>query len=306
MTTSRFTLAPVDVLVGVDGSENSELALHTALSIAREHGLSVRLVGAYNVPVIPHRHAPVISHDHHRGVAHATQDRLEEYAAAARSTGVDAVAQAIEGDASGVLVDASRFARLTVVGRRGRNNTPGRLIGTVSGRVVAHAHSPVLVVPLGGEDDTHTAGASEPDKDIVAGVDLGSTAQPVAEAAATAAELTGSRLTLLSVAPTGTRWPLSEERRDEADAQLRAAHSQHVDELTATVAAAHPRLEVRSRVEDGSPAEALVAAARTATAVVVGTRGRGGFASLLLGSVSRDVLNEAAAPVLVVPTKSRR
>src|SRR5699024_4369575 len=159
-----------DVLVGVDGSENSELALHTALSIAREHRLTVRLVGAYSVPVIPHRHAPVISHDHHRRVAHATQNRLAEYAAAARSTGVDAVAQAIEGDASGVLVDASRFARLTVVGRRGRSSTPGRLIGTVSGRVVAHAHSPVLVVPLGGEDDTHTAGASESDRDIVAGV----------------------------------------------------------------------------------------------------------------------------------------
>jgi nucleotide-binding universal stress UspA family protein len=61
-----------------------------------------------------------------------------------------------------------------------------------------------------------------------------------------------------------------------------------------------PAVEVREVVETGSPAERLLAECPDAALLVVGSRGHGGFAGLLLGSVGRAVLEAAACPVAVV------
>lgn len=57
---------------------------------------------------------------------------------------------------------------------------------------------------------------------------------------------------------------------------------------------------------EGHPAQALVRAAEGAVALVVGTRGHGGFVGALLGSVSQHVVAHATCPVVVVPDPSRR
>lgn len=59
--------------------------------------------------------------------------------------------------------------------------------------------------------------------------------------------------------------------------------------------------EVNGIVVRGSAAEHLITASRTASKVVVGTRGHGGFVGLLLGSVAQQVATHAACPVVVVP-----
>ena len=58
----------------------------------------------------------------------------------------------------------------------------------------------------------------------------------------------------------------------------------------------------RTVVEDRSPAEALVELSADADLLVVGSRGRGGFSSLLLGSVSHAVVLHARCPVVVIPS----
>lgn len=58
---------------------------------------------------------------------------------------------------------------------------------------------------------------------------------------------------------------------------------------------------VTVRAVNGFPAEQLIEASRDADMVVVGSRGREGFARLLLGSVSTQVVHHAACPVVVVP-----
>ncbi|MFE0172271.1 universal stress protein [Streptomyces sp. NPDC059002] len=62
---------------------------------------------------------------------------------------------------------------------------------------------------------------------------------------------------------------------------------------------------VRYSTVDGSPASALIELADEAQLLVLGSRGRGGFASLLLGSVSRACTARAACPVVVVPHAAR-
>jgi nucleotide-binding universal stress UspA family protein len=60
-------------------------------------------------------------------------------------------------------------------------------------------------------------------------------------------------------------------------------------------------ITVTARAVAGHPAEALLDAAEGAELVVVGSRGRGGFAGLVLGSVSQQVASHAPCPVMVVP-----
>jgi len=84
---------------------------------------------------------------------------------------------------------------------------------------------------------------------------------------------------------------LEETARRVLDASLDRARS------------AQPGLEVRGELVESRPAAALLEAARDADLLVVGSRGRGGFAGLLLGSVSAQCVHHAPCPVVVVPEK---
>jgi nucleotide-binding universal stress UspA family protein len=90
----------------------------------------------------------------------------------------------------------------------------------------------------------------------------------------------------------------TEERRLEADPVLRAA----VEAAEARGIAAHPKLVGARGAEELVPAIAGVASAVGAALVVVGSRGRGPLASVVLGSVSQGLLDVATVPVVVVHT----
>lgn len=66
---------------------------------------------------------------------------------------------------------------------------------------------------------------------------------------------------------------------------------------------AYPDLRINKTVVPGSAVEALTQASKTHDVVVVGSRGRGGFTGLLLGSTSQGLLQHAVSPVYVVPRK---
>ncbi len=89
--------------------------------------------------------------------------------------------------------------------------------------------------------------------------------------------------------------------RDEAS--VARQYTEQVAELAVSaVRRNHPGLHVRSDVVLGTAAHVLVDASRGAGMVVVGARGRGGFAGLLLGSTSHGVIHAAGCPVTVVRT----
>ncbi|MFJ6215532.1 universal stress protein [Streptomyces sp. NPDC092296] len=135
--------------------------------------------------------------------------------------------------------------------------------------------------------------------EVVAGVDALPQSGPALEWAAAEAERRGCPLRLVHAVDTGTATLSKRAAAGVTDLILQAGHDL-LAEAAAQVAAAHPGLETTARVVAAEPAPAILDAAGRHALVVVGSRGKGGFASLLLGSVSLRVAAHAHGPVVVV------
>jgi nucleotide-binding universal stress UspA family protein len=85
-----------------------------------------------------------------------------------------------------------------------------------------------------------------------------------------------------------------EDYDPEADAK------QVLDEVIQEVLGDKPDIDVRRIVEEGQPAATLLKLSKDARALVVGSRGRGGFAGMLLGSTSQHLVQHANCPVVVI------
>jgi nucleotide-binding universal stress UspA family protein len=82
--------------------------------------------------------------------------------------------------------------------------------------------------------------------------------------------------------------------------ELERAAGELLDRVVGAVVGDDTRVKVERRVLEGSAGKALVEAAAGADLLVVGSRGRGGFAGLLLGSVAQQCVHHAPCPVVVV------
>lgn len=83
---------------------------------------------------------------------------------------------------------------------------------------------------------------------------------------------------------------------------FRADATAALDQALASVRDASEGIEVVATVTEGRPVPVLLAAAAGAELLVVGSRGHGGFAGMLLGSVSQHCVQHAACPVVVIRT----
>jgi len=113
-------------------------------------------------------------------------------------------------------------------------------------------------------------------------------------------------LTVMTVRPAQVRpatqiyWDVPTLPENSGDAELvRTEVQEFVDKIANEVGETVP--EVTVNVVTGDPAEELVRASRDADMLVVGSRGSGGFAKLLMGSVSSKVTHHAACPIIVIP-----
>lgn len=137
------------VVVGVDGSEGSRLALRAALEQAREHDATLTVVTSWTEQVVAGAPGYVayglVSEADLSAVAKQQQaDALTAVLGAEPTPRLDQ--QVVEGHAARELVAAAHGADLVVVGSRGHGGFVGLLIGSVSQYVAAHAPCPVLVV----------------------------------------------------------------------------------------------------------------------------------------------------------------
>jgi nucleotide-binding universal stress UspA family protein len=138
---------------------------------------------------------------------------------------------------------------------------------------------------------------------IVVGVDGSEGARIALVEAANEAKLRGARLRIVcawNVSPTVYGGGFVGLDQTTVDGFREGANT-IVSEAVAEVERVQPGLNCAGEAVDGRPAQVLLDEAQDATLIVVGSRGRGGFASLLLGSVSQQVVHHARCPVLVVP-----
>jgi nucleotide-binding universal stress UspA family protein len=221
----------------------------------------------------------------------AARAQLDRAAAAAMrdEPGLDVQQQLIVGSPIPVLAQEARRAQLLVLGDRGLGQVEGLLVGSVAGALAPHASCPVVVVR--GDDDPP---ASLP---VVVGVDGHSDA-----AIAFAFEAAAARR--VSVVAVHSWWqPVFEPEMAgvlfDREA-IQADEERILAQRLAGWAEKYPGVFVERCVIADSPARGLLAQARAAQLVVVGSRGRGAFASMVLGSVGNVLLHRSPCPVAVV------
>jgi nucleotide-binding universal stress UspA family protein len=285
------------VVVGFDNSPGARAALEFAAAQAKVRGVGLRVVSAFHLVVsdlgigagVPWELETI---EAIRRAAHDDAQEAARWAASAHPELPVEVAVA-PGPAAGVLLEQTKDAGLVVLGSHGRGGFLDLLLGGTAREVATHQHAPTVVVRT-----------AEPKSDrVVVGIDGSPDSLRALAFAFDMASRTGGSLTAVhtwDVPPIGalTGVPSPEPPalvREVADVEVRAA----LEEL-AGFAEQYPDVQVEHKVLRGAPVPLLVAEAADAGLLVVGSRGRGGFVGLLLGSVSHGVLHHAAGNVAVV------
>lgn len=301
-TTPEPVPSPTGIVVGIDGSEQSDCALIWAAREAESRKVPLHLVTAYTVPIFAASGLDggyaTVDDDVIRQGAEAV---LREAAAKVPNISVPMDARVENGDAAGVLLELSETAELLVFGSRGRGGFIGRLLGSVSTALPAHAKCPTVTIPrsCAARLAEGSEQAAKVEKVIVVGVDGSDQARYAVLVAAEQAERSGSSLRIVcAVQPyTGTlAWMPAPVDREALFAEIQI----QLDAGEKWLRSHFPKLPIEVQLLEGSAVDALVKATETAELVVMGTRGRGGFAGMMLGSTTDGVRHHAKGPIMVV------
>lgn len=271
------------VVVGVDGSDKDGRAVDWAADEAAGAGTALHIL--YTFPALPD--GTVSTSDVDELGARITEQSLAR--ARARHPDLEVTTETLLDDPASALVRASHSASVVVVGARGLGRIAGRLLGSVSQKVAAHAQGVVVVV-------REVAGAL--DGPVVVGVDPVDTPPQMLEYAFAQAtrRAVGVRM-VHTPAPRGAG--LDDHQVERALGELAEQESQQLARLAESWAERYPEVAVEAKQLPGHPVEVLAEESAGASLLVVGSRGRKGLTGVRLGSVARGVLHEVPVAALV-------
>ncbi len=286
------------IVVGVDGSSGALAAAHYAAAIAERRGVPLKLVHVFETLFYGYGPLAVagsyaIADDQLRESAEQLlAQTVEEVAAAHPALKIDSRMET--GGAAARLIDESEEALMTVVGSRGVGGFASLMLGSVSAQVATHGHGPIIVVRP----------AADPSGPVLVGFDGSDSAHAALRFGIQEAL---SRKVSLVVANIYWEEPWGLHHRPATDPVITARHRAEkmiLDALELPLEE-HPDLKYEVRtIHSLNPDHSLVDESAHAGLTVVGCRGRGGFAGLLLGSVSRTLIHHAAGPLAVIhPTQ---
>ena len=275
------------IVVGIDGSAESQLAMEWAFEEARRSASPLHLLYAASdntySGLTDQLLTDLLSEDAQRIVDEAKK-RLPAHL-------VDSCqVEWTLGSPTRVLVHASEDASMVVVGTHGRGALGAAVHGSVSRHVTRHAHSPVVVVRP----------ATAAGQRVVAGLDLDAI-EPLLPAAFHQAAARDLPLRVLHawdpprIAARGVGITPAGIDLDDLERGERGMAERVVEEW----AKKYPQVKVELLVVPGDARTVLVDESRTSDLVVVGPHGRGWFSGLTLGSTSAAVAEHAHCPVMV-------
>ena len=286
--------ATLGIVVGIDDSPAARVALQWAAHDAELRKIPLTLVHAISPEVSTWLTTPLPAgvmrwqQDHGRRLVDEGLKLVEEVCQHGGPAGVHT--EILASAAVPTLINLSKDAEMLVAGSQGSGRWPGRLLGSVSAALLRHAHCPVAIVH--DEDPSTPTPVQAP---VLAGID----GSPASESATALAFDEASRRQVGLVALhawsdldttelPGIDWPTTQSMAEELLAERLAGWQEQ-----------YPDVQVTRIVEQAQPARQIVQQSEEAQLVVVGSRGRGGFAGLLVGSVGETVAQMAKVPVIV-------
>lgn len=280
------------IVVGMDGSPEARAALEWAgfvagaddrITVVHAYTTPIMLTPAYlpTMPTVPTQDAHLLAKERlERILGDISDQRVTSWVVQGRP------GQAIAAEASD--------ADLVVVGHRG-DSQMSMMLGSTANYVLHHASQPVVVVH--GAEPT-------PPRTVVVGIDDHDPSATTSESVR--ALQWAYRLPHVeeihvvhawSLYPYA--WELSSALASHA-AEFEAAARTAIDRVAEHAGPPPAGVRIRYDVIEGSPAMALLQASKEADLLVVGTRGRGGFRGLLVGSTSTEVAAHSHIPVAVI------
>jgi nucleotide-binding universal stress UspA family protein len=281
------------VVVGLDSSENSRVALEWAADEAHLRGAVLRIGHSWSMQA--YRLPEAYRRDMAEDARNAAWTFLESAATDMRKRHPDLRVEPElieEAAVEGLLRMAAADTSLVVTGRRGLNPFLNFLLGSVSEGVAAHTPVPAVLVPIEGAPDENGP--------VVVGVAPGEP-EPV-EFAFAEAERRGVPLRVVRSWMYPQAFPGYVAVPPQDQVARDTEETAELEKLLAPARAAHPGVEVVVQVGLGLAEEAIVNASKDASLVVVGAhRKHTHHFSLPIGRVPHRVLHLAHAPVAVVP-----
>lgn len=287
---------PADaVVVGIDGSERDRTCITWAAGAATRAGKGLHLLHAHDVAIELAASDPIGA----RGLAIGVDVEDDQILPGALSwvqeqwPHLTITVSDPWSSPERALIDASREAHLIVVGSRQVSGLEKLLLGRSALAVAMHSTCPVVLLPDGARTD-----AEGP---VLVGIDGSPHSQEAAERAFWIAKIRGTSVRgvvgwyleivdgMVVTTPGTPAW-------DAVEDKYRAM----VDQVLAPIAQQYPDVPYDIEVRRGPAPDVLTEASAEASLLVMGSRGRGGFRGMLLGSVTHKVIETAACPVMVV------
>jgi nucleotide-binding universal stress UspA family protein len=299
VTDLRSSIPAGAMLVGVDTSDCSRLALEWAAAVARQLDVPLRAVQAWQYPTDTiwwPGHAELA--DPGQTDAMLTEELtalLDEVVGDAGE--LDSGVEVVRGPTSAALLHlAERNASMIVVGSRGLGGFRGLLLGSVSRQLCEHASCPVTVVRFLPEVGDIRLGT------ILVGVDGSGHAARALAHAGDLAERTGARIIAVHAAHSAASDPRVQTRvtrrrslPDLLEDWCTPLHVRGLDDHESVIAEGDPRTALLDVAEE-----------RGADLIVIGSRGLGPVSKLVLGSVASSLIHHSHVPVTVIPRMPER
>lgn len=269
------------MVVGVDGSDRALEAVDWAAAEAAERGFALRVCHVRGDVPNPA--------DQDRNILSAAADRAHEVAA---DLPVEQVT--VSGNPTEALISAAAGTEALVLGARGGGGFTALLLGSVSEQAASHGRCPVVVVRGARRRGPIAVGVDgSPESRAALGFAFERAADLGVAVRAVHAYTLSAAVTSFGAVPGGVMPDIGVE-------EVRSAGRQTLEAALLPWTDKYPDVSVTRRLVDDLAATALVGESTDCSLLAVGSRGRGGFVGLMLGSVSRHALRHAECPVAVV------